>query len=97
VTFSIANTNPAINGWALQRCKGNTTNGNNNSNALTGNGQSCAANGAGWTQIATGAISGAQNVTSTGLLDNTFYSYRVNRSNAVGTSSWSNVTSSKRQ
>jgi hypothetical protein len=97
VTFSIATANPAINGWVLQRCQGNTTTSNNSSNALTGNGQNCAANGAGWTQISTGATSGAQSVPSTGLSDNTFYSYRVNSSNAMGTSSWSNVTSSKRQ
>jgi titin len=94
VTFSIVNANPSINGWVLQRCQGNTTNSNN---ALTGNGQNCAANGAGWANLTTGAGAGNQSVSSTGLQDNTFYSYRVNRSNAIGTSSWSNVASSKRQ
>jgi hypothetical protein len=97
VNFSIAAT--ATAGWEAQVCQGLTTVSNtaNATNLQTGAGLPCAPTGAGWTTLATGAATGAQSVPNSTLLDNTFYSYRVHQSNAIGTSNWSGVRSLKRQ
>lgn len=97
VNFTIAAT--ATAGWEAQVCLGLTTNSNNSNttNLQTGAGQACAPTGAGWTGLAANTTTGAQSITSGGLLDNTFYSYRVRQSNAIGASNWSNLRSLKRQ
>jgi hypothetical protein len=97
VNFTIAVT--ATTGWEAQVCQGLTTTSNTSSstNLQTGAGQACAPTGAGWMSLATNTTTGALSITSGGLLDNTFYSYRVRQSNAVGASNWSGLRSLKRQ